>query len=83
MTACPYDARYYNEEIAAVDKCTFCAHRVYNGRLPACVETCPTKVRVFGDVNDPNSDVSKLLAKHPHRVIKEEMGTKPYLFYLI
>ncbi len=83
MTACPYNARYYNEEIEAVDKCTFCAHRVYQGRLPACVETCPTKVRVFGDLNDPKSEVSLLLAKYPHRVMKPEMGTKPYLFYII
>jgi len=83
MTACPYNARYYNEETGAVDKCTFCAHRVYQGRLPACVETCPTKVRVFGDLNDPNSEVSLLLARNPYRVLKPEMGTKPFLFYLI
>jgi Fe-S-cluster-containing dehydrogenase component len=83
MTACPYNARYYNAEIGAVDKCTFCAHRIYSGKLPACVETCPTKVRVFGDLNDPKSEVSRLLAKHPHRVQKPEMGTEPYLFYLL
>lgn len=83
MTACPYNARYYNEEKGAVDKCTFCAHRLPLGREPACVETCPTKVRVFGDLNDPKSEVSLLLVKHPYRVIKPEMGTKPFLFYLI
>ncbi len=84
MIACPYNARYYNEEKGAVDKCTFCAHRLYgDGRVPACVETCPTKVRVFGDLNDPHSEVSKLLAKRPYRVIKPEKGTKPYLFYLM
>ncbi len=83
MTACPYDARYYNEEIEAVDKCTFCQHRILAGRVPACVDTCPTKVRVFGDINDPSSEVAKLLAKYPHRVIKEGLGTKPHLFYLI
>ena len=83
MTACPYDARYYNEEIEAVDKCTFCQQRIYYGRLPACVETCPTKVRVFGDLNDPNSEVSKLLAKYPSRVLKAAQGTKPNLYYLI
>jgi len=83
MTACPYNARYYNTEIGAVDKCTFCAHRVQVGKLPACVETCPTKVRVFGDLNDPKSEVSRLLAKHPYRVLKPEMGTEPYLFYLL
>ncbi len=83
MTACPYNARYYNEETGAVDKCTFCAHRLTTGGTPACVETCPTKVRVFGDLNDPNSEVSRLLAKHPHQVLKPEMGTKPFLFYRI
>ena len=83
MTACPYDARYYNEETKAVDKCTFCSHRIYTGRLPACVETCPTKVRVFGDLNDPKSEVSLLLAKRRFRVQKPEKGTKPYLFYLV
>jgi tetrathionate reductase subunit B len=83
MTACPYNARYFNTETGAVDKCTFCAHRVQAGNLPACVETCPTKVRVFGDLNDPKSEVSRLLAKHPYRVLKPEMGTEPYLFYLL
>ena len=83
MTACPYNARYYNEELGAVDKCTFCAHRIAQGRLPACVETCPTKVRTFGDLNDPESEVSRLLVKYPHRVLKPELGTKPFLFYLL
>ncbi len=83
MTACPYNARYYNEEIEAVDKCTFCHHRLLQGRLPSCVETCPTKVRVFGDLNDPKSEASLLLAKNPYRVLKPEMGTKPFLFFLI
>jgi len=83
MIACPYNARYFNTETGAVDKCTFCAHRVQAGKLPACVETCPTKVRVFGDLNDPKSEVSRLLAKHPYRVLKPEMGTEPYLFYLL
>jgi Fe-S-cluster-containing dehydrogenase component len=83
LAACPYDARYYNEELGAVDKCTFCIQRVHSGRLPACVETCPTKVRVFGDLNDPRSEVSKLLAKYPSQVLKEAQGTKPHLFYLI
>lgn len=83
MTACPYNARYYSEKLEAVDKCTFCQHRLAQGRIPACVETCPTKVRLFGDINDPESEVSKILAKRRSRVQKAEMGTKPYLFYLI
>jgi Fe-S-cluster-containing dehydrogenase component len=83
MAACPYDARFYNEELGATDKCTFCLHRVVAGRLPACVETCPTKVRVFGDLNDPKSEVSLLLVKYQHRVSKPEMGTGPALYYLV
>jgi len=83
MTACPYNARYYNEEVEAVDKCTFCTQRLAAGRTPACVETCPTKVRVFGDLNDPQSEASQLLVKRQSKVIKVEMGTKPNLYYLI
>ena len=83
ITACPYDARFYNEKRGAVDKCTFCVQRIYAGRLPACVETCPTKVRVFGDLNDPESEVSRLLTKYPHRVEKPDVGTQPFLFYLV
>ncbi len=84
QTACPYNARYYNEETEAVDKCNFCIQRTYGvpSRLPACVDTCPTKVRVFGDLNDPNSEVSLLLAKKPSKVLKPAMGTNPHLFYL-
>ncbi|HKJ63899.1 MAG TPA: 4Fe-4S dicluster domain-containing protein, partial [Desulfopila sp.] len=67
----------------AVDKCTFCVQRIYDGRPPACVETCPTKVRIFGDVNDPNSEVSRLLVANNYRVEKPEMGTDPNLFYVI
>ena len=52
IIACPYDARFFNEETRVVDKCTMCAHRVDAGKPPACVETCPTKVRVFGDLDD-------------------------------
>ena len=83
QTACPYDARYESPATHAIDKCTFCYHRLPEGREPACVETCPPKVRVFGDLNDPNSEVSKLLVKFQHEVQKPEKGTKPKLKYLI
>jgi Fe-S-cluster-containing dehydrogenase component len=83
MTACPYDARYESENVHAIDKCTFCYHRLPEGREPACVETCPPKVRVFGDLNDPESAVSKLLDQHKYSVLKPEKGTKPKLFYIV
>ena len=82
MAACPYDARFERAALHAVDKCSLCDHRVGKGLLPACVETCPAKVRVFGDGNDPHSDASRLLAGNSYRVQKQEKGTRPNLFYL-
>ncbi len=83
MTACPYDARFVSEHHEAVEKCTFCMHRVSEGREPACVETCPVRVREFGDLNDPNSKVSRLLSSRPHLQLKPEKNTRPRLFYVL
>lgn len=82
IAACPYDARYLHPA-GYVSKCTFCAHRIAQGRLPACVETCPTLCRAFGDLDDPESPVSKAL-KEAGRVdvLRPELGTRPKLFYL-
>jgi molybdopterin-containing oxidoreductase family iron-sulfur binding subunit len=67
---------------ATVEKCTFCAHRVVEGLQPVCVEACSLKARTFGDLNDPNSDVSQLLRNHPHFQLLVEKGTDPSTFYL-
>lgn len=82
MMACPYDARFVNEEKQAVDKCTFCVHRLDAGLPPACVETCVGGARHFGDINDPNSEVSKLLATHDYYRLYEEAGTGPAIYYI-
>jgi len=82
MTACPYDARFVSEVHSAVEKCTFCYHRLAEGREPACVETCPTKVRVFGDLNDPESPAAKLKATNATYQLKADRKTKPRLFYI-
>jgi tetrathionate reductase subunit B len=82
MMACPYDARYVDEEKAAVDKCTFCVHRLDQGMPPACVETCVGQARHFGDLNDPASEVSKLLATHDVFRLYEEAGSDPAIFYI-
>ena len=82
IMACPYDARYVNEEKKAVDKCTFCVHRLDQGLPPACVETCVGGARHFGDINDPNSKVSKLLATHETYRLYEEAGTEPAIYYI-
>ena len=60
--ACPYGVRYLNEEERVVEKCTLCHHLQEVGDQPACVKVCCAKARFFGDVDDPESDVSKVLA---------------------
>jgi Fe-S-cluster-containing dehydrogenase component len=84
MTACPYDARFVDSRTHTVDKCNFCQPtRLANGKTTtACQATCPTKVRTFGDLDDPKSDISQLLAKREHFTLKTHLGTKPKLFYL-
>jgi len=82
VQACPYDARFINPLTRTADKCTFCLHRLEAGLLPACVETCVTGARTFGDLNDPNSAVSQLLASMPTQVLKKDMGTAPRVFYI-
>jgi Fe-S-cluster-containing dehydrogenase component len=79
---CPYGARYLDDETETVDKCTFCNHRLLEGRQPACVETCPTRVRHFGDRNDRDSDVHQLISANRTRRLKEEEGTDPQLYYI-
>lgn len=65
-----------------VEKCTFCYHRVSNGLQPACVEACPAKARIFGDQEDANSDIAKVLKAKASFRLKEEKGTKPNVHYV-
>lgn len=64
-----------------MEKCTFCLHRTRNGKLPACLEACPTGARVFGNLLDPESEIRWVLANKRVFVLKEELGTKPSFFY--
>lgn len=80
--ACPYEARYVHPD-GYVDKCTFCIHRVKKGLLPACVTTCPTRALRFGDLSDPESEVSQLLRSRKFKVLKPETGAKPNLYFLL
>ncbi len=82
VQACPYDARFINHDTGKADKCTFCAHRVDAGLLPACVETCVGGARIFGDLSDPKSQVRQLVDQNKLKVLKPEMGTQPHVFYL-
>jgi Fe-S-cluster-containing dehydrogenase component len=67
---------------AVVEKCNFCFHRVSNGLQPACVDACPAKARIFGDQEDPASEISKVLKAHKSFRLKEEKGTKPNVHYV-
>ncbi len=82
VQACPYDARFINPETNTADKCTFCVHRVEAGLLPACVETCVGGARMFGDLKDPQSQVSKLIVKFPTEGLRPEMKTRPQVYYI-
>ena len=83
IVSCPYDARYPHPD-GYVDKCTFCfPNRVSKGELPACVSVCPTKSMYFGDVDDKNSEISKILNKRKWKTLLPEAGTKPHVYYLI
>lgn len=68
---------------ATVEKCTFCAHRLAAGQQPACVEFCPVNARIFGDLNDPNSEVSEVLRTRAHFRLLVEKGTEPSAYYLV
>lgn len=82
IQSCPYDARYSHPE-GYVDKCTFCLHRLKEGKNPACVEVCPTKCMYFGDRDDPRSDVSEILSQRKWKVLAPEAGTKPQVYFLM
>jgi len=82
IQACPYGMRFLNPVTGAADKCDFCLHRVKNGLVPACVNTCQGKARIFGNLNDPESEISKVLASNATTVLRPEMGTFPNVYYI-
>lgn len=91
VEACPYDARFMNpfkgdpeltQGNGAADKCDFCLHRITQGVAPSCVNTCPGRARIFGDLNDPSSEVAKLIAEIDTTVLRREEKTKPSVFYI-
>lgn len=82
MASCPYGVRYINPQTKIAEKCYWCHHRVDAGLQPACVQACPTGAMLFGDLKDPESEISKAVAKNAVQVIKPESGTQPYTFYI-
>ncbi len=83
IVACPYNVRFINEQTKVADNCDFCLHsRLEKNEQPACVESCKYDALVFGDVNDPKSYVSRLLAVKDSVRIRPELGTEPSLRYI-
>lgn len=65
-----------------VEKCTFCYHRTSNGLQPACVEVCPTTARIFGDQDDPNAEIARVLKAQKSFRLQEDKGTQPNVHYV-
>jgi len=82
MQACPYDALYIDPNNGTAAKCNYCVHRIENSYEPACVVVCPTQSIISGDLDDPHSNISKLVSENETTVRKPEAGTKPNLFYI-
>ena len=83
IEACPYDARTTRGGTAyVVEKCTFCSHRVDDGRDPACVVACPAGARVFGDLEDPESTVSRYREAYDTHRLGDAERTQPRVYYV-
>jgi len=82
VASCPYGARFVHPDGYA-SKCTFCEHRVKEGKDPACVSVCPTRCMHFGDLDDPKSLVNQLLQSRKAKTLLPEAGTKPRIYYLV
>ena len=82
IPACPYGARFLHPIRGIADKCDFCHDRLKKGLEPACVLTCPTRSRLFGDFNDASSKISRLLSQGGLvRVINLKTDTEPNIYY--
>ncbi|MEJ2415101.1 MAG: 4Fe-4S dicluster domain-containing protein [Sulfurimonas sp.] len=84
VMACPYGAIYIDPETQTADKCTYCAHRIASSMMPACVVACPVQANIFGDLDDPTSNISKYIQENQGnvQVRKPEKGTNPHHYYV-
>ncbi len=82
IQTCPYKMRFKHPTKKVANKCNFCSERLDQGLQPACVNTCNAGARYIGDLNDPDSEVSKLIAHNPVKTLLPEQNTKPKVFYI-
>lgn len=80
--ACPYDALSFDPQNGTADKCSACAHRLGRSEVPSCQLVCPTRAIHFGDIRDAESMVATLIAARSHKVLAENLGAKPNIYYL-
>lgn len=81
IQVCPYDAIYFLGSKSVVDKCTFCSDLIDSGLQPECVKACISDAMFFGDIDDPESEVSTLIESLDARPLNPEYGTKPCIYY--
>lgn len=81
VQACPYGSRYLSPVDHVADKCTWCYHRIKKGLRNACVQACPRKARIFGDLNDSSSEVSQVMKRENLMVLKPNLLTHPRTLY--
>ena len=81
IQACPYGARYLHPETRVADKCTFCYHRIVEGKRPACVEVCPTQARIFGETGRHSSPLRRFMRFNDITKLKPWLNTAPKVFY--
>ncbi|MEI7448706.1 MAG: 4Fe-4S dicluster domain-containing protein [Desulfomonile sp.] len=79
----PLNREYPTRTRGVVEKCNFCEERLAKGLIPACVESCKDKALVFGDLEDPNSEVRDILRKNPSIQRKPHLGTRPEIYYIL
>jgi Fe-S-cluster-containing dehydrogenase component len=83
VNGCPYRVIEWNEELQLPQKCDFCVHMLVKGeKIPRCAESCPTRALCFGDLDDPNSEVAKLIASGKTEILHPEFGLKEQVKYI-
>jgi len=82
--ACPYGVRYFNEELGVVEKCTLCSHLLERGESPRCVRNCIASARYFGDIDDPNSEISQKIKEAGNNAhMLADVGNRPSNRYIL
>jgi Fe-S-cluster-containing dehydrogenase component len=82
IMGCPYGVRFFHPVAHVADKCTFCYHRITQGKDTACAQACPFGARQIGNLRDPNDPVAKAVLTQRVGILRDEYGTKPNVYYI-